>query len=287
MGPGFFTSDLHGRPDRYEKLLGAVRRDRPAGVFLGGDLLPHFMNESWRDETTDGGFVDGFLAPRFDQLRRDLAADYPRIFLILGNDDLYGFAADLEAGRQSGLWSYLHGRSGTFGRHVVYGYNCVPPTPFQLKDWERYDVSRFTDPGCVSPEEGLRTDGRTVREAGLATISGELEALVGDDDLSDAILLFHCPPHGTRLDRADLEGKFVDHAPLDPHVGSIAIRRLIESKQPLLSLHGHVHESTRLTGAWREELGRTTAFNGAHHGPELALIRFDTDDLGAATRELL
>jgi len=37
----------------------------------------------------------------------------------------------------------------------------VPPTPFLLKDWEKYDVSAYVDPGCVSPEEGYHRVERT------------------------------------------------------------------------------------------------------------------------------
>ena len=75
--------------------------------------------------------------------------------------------------------------------------------------------------------------------------------------------------------------------PLDVHVGSIALRQFIEARQPLVTLHGHVHEAVRLTGAWRVRLGRTWALGGAHDGPELALVRFDPDDPASATRELL
>ena len=66
-----------------------------------------------------------------------------------------------------------------------------------------------------------------------------------------------------------------------------AIRRFIEERSPLVTLHGHVHESARLTGTWRCRIGRTHAFTAAHDGPELALIRFDPGDLEAATRELV
>jgi Icc-related predicted phosphoesterase len=79
----------------------------------------------------------------------------------------------------------------------------------------------------------------------------------------------------------------VDHAPLDVHVGSIAIRRFIEARQPLLTLHGHDHESARLTGAWKERIGRTVCLSAAHDGPELALVRFDLARPADATRELL
>ena len=95
------------------------------------------------------------------------------------------------------------------------------------------------------------------------------------------------PPYNSYLDRADLDGKLVDHAPIDVHVGSIAIQRFIKKKQPLLTLHGHVHESARLTGFWNERFGKTYSFTAAHDGPELALVRFKTDDLENATRSLI
>ena len=93
--------------------------------------------------------------------------------------------------------------------------------------------------------------------------------------------------HYTNLDRAALDGRMVDHVPVDVNVGSIAMRRFIEDRQPLLTLHGHMHESARLTGSWRDVIGGTHCFTGAHDGPELALVRFDLDDPGAATRELI
>ena len=107
------------------------------------------------------------------------------------------------------------------------------------------------------------------------------------DDLSQAIFLFHSPPHETPLDRAALDGRTVEGVPVDPHVGSIAIRRFLEERGPRISLHGHIHEAARLTGHWRTMVGRTHAFTAAHDGPELALVRFDPDRPEEATRELL
>jgi Icc-related predicted phosphoesterase len=168
----------------------------------------------------------------------------------------------------------------------VYGYAYVPPTPFLLKDWERYDVSRYVDPGCVSPEEGRRSVPVSASELRYSTIREDLERLTGDDALDRAVFLFHTPPYRTKLDRAALDGKMVDHVHVDVHVGSIAVKRFIETRQPLLTLHGHVHESARLTGSWRDRIGRTHMFGAAHDGPELALVRFDLDDLDAAERQL-
>ena len=101
------------------------------------------------------------------------------------------------------------------------------------------------------------------------------------------MFLFHTPPHETKLDRAALDRKLVEGVPLDVNVGSIAVRRFIEKRQPLLTLHGHVHESTRLTGAWGDQIGRTHMFNGAHDGGELAMIEFDLGDLDNAGLQLM
>ena len=286
MGTCFFTSDLHGRPSRYDKLLDRILSERPAGVFLGGDLLPHVMDESWRTGRSDRNFVEEFLVPRFAELKREMGEAYPQVFLILGNDDPFVFAAELEEGERTGLWFYVHGRAEKFGAFTVYGYNCVPPTPFLLKDWERYDVSRFVDPGCISPEEGRRSDGMTAREIRWTTIKDEVAALAGEADQGKAIWLFHTPPYDTCLDRAGLDGRMIDQVPLDPHVGSIAVKNFILDRQPLVTLHGHVHESTRLTGQWRQALDATHAFNGAHDGSELALVRFDPQpSLGTEPQE--
>jgi hypothetical protein len=175
----------------------------------------------------------------------------------------------------------------SLGPYAVYGYACVPPTPFALKDWERYDVSRFVDPGCVAPDEGRFSVAVAEEEKGFPTIREDLEKLAGAEPLAQAIFLFHSPPYGTRLDRAALDGRQFDAAPLDVHVGSIAIRRFIEERQPLVTLHGHVHEAARLTGSWQETIGRTRCFSAAHDGAELAVVGFDPREPGGAVRRLL
>ena len=205
----------------------------------------------------------------------------------MGNDDPRFEEAALIDAAARGVWEYVHGRRVEFGPLAVYGYAYVPPTPFFRKDWDRYDVSRYVDPGAVSPEEGIRSVCAAEHEIKYRTIKDDLDCLAGSDPLTQAIFLFHAPPYQTKLDLAALAGKMIDHVPLDPHLGSIAIRRFIEIRQPLLTLHGHIHEAARLSHAWRERLGRTHCFTAAHDGPELALVRFDPENLESATRELL
>ena len=287
MTPCFFATDLHGSQGRYRALAAAIARERPRAVFLGGDLLPSGWLTATQAQLGHGEFVADFLHPLLAELRQHLGDAYPRVLLILGNDDVAAVLPSIAHGEADGLWEHLHQRRTGLAGFSVCGYACVPPTPFLLKDWERYDVSRYTDPGSFGPEEGYHSVPFSESEARHGTIARDLEELLGDGDLSRTVLLLHAPPHDTSLDRAALDGKTVDHAPLDVHVGSVAIRRLIEARQPWLTLHGHVHESTRITGTFLDRMGRTIMIQGAHDGPELALVRFDIEAPEHATRELL
>jgi Icc-related predicted phosphoesterase len=276
---------LHGQTDRYDKLISSIVRDSPAAVFLGGDLLPRSAFSALQSEQVD--FVHEYLVPAFTKTRDALGVHYPDIFLILGNDDPRRCEDDFVAAAANNLWQYIHEQKSLLKDFAIYGLAYVPPTPFLLKDWERYDVSRYVPPGCVSPEEGCRTVPTEESEIKWATIQKDLASLVGEDPLDRAVFLLHTPPCDTPLDRAGLDGKTCEHVPLDMHVGSIAVKRFIEERQPLLTLHGHIHESARLSGEWKIRIGRTVSINGAHDGPELALVRFDLESPEAATRELL
>jgi len=275
------ASDLHGRADRYAALWAAVESMRPEAVLLAGDLLPGGPGAAAER------FVETVFRAGVWELRARLGTAAPAVALVLGNDDERRFEAAVEAGEREGLWLYLHQRRAEVGGLTVAGYGCVPPTPFLLKDFERYDVSRYVAPGAVSPEAGRRTVPARPDDVRFGTIQGDLARLVAGLDPDATVLLCHCPPYGTCLDRADLDGRRVDHVPLDVHVGSIALRRLIERWQPRWSVHGHVHECVRLTGRHVERIGRTTCLSSAHDGPETAILVVDPDAPWAAERLLV
>lgn len=283
----FFSSDLHGHKDRYQKLFQAIKNERPEAVFLGGDILPSAGFMSNLPDFNHVEFINDYLVTELTQLLKKLGDNFPRIFLILGNDDGRLAEALILAAAVSGVWEYVHDKKVVFKSYYVFGYSYIPPSPFLFKDWERYDVSRHLDPGCVSPEEGMHTFSDPCQLRKYSTIKKDLEQLTRNENLDNAIFLFHAPPYKTKLDRAGLDGKMIDHVPLDVHVGSIAIQRFIKIRQPLLTLHGHVHESSKLSYAWRDRISRTHLFSGAHDGPELALIRFDLENLKNATRDLI
>lgn len=282
MIPCFFASDLHGKPRRWDALFNAVEEETPRAVFLGGDLLPNgYSNDA-------GEFVEGYLYESFKRLKDKLGERYPKVFLILGNDDPRIFEAlfvDIE--KKSGVWKYIHNRRIEFRGFDVYGLSYIPPTPFRLKDWERYDVSRFVDPGCVHPADGSFSVEVSPRELEYETIETKLEWLVGEKPTENAVFLFHSPPYKCKLDRAALDGKKIDGVPLDPHIGSVAVKKFIEKKRPRLLMCGHAHESSRLTGDWSDRFGETVGFNAAFDGNALSLIKFDLQAPENAERKII
>jgi Icc-related predicted phosphoesterase len=118
-----------------------------------------------------------------------------------------------------GLRSF-HGESLEAGGYRIAGLGYSNPTPFGT-------------PGEYSEEELAR----------------RLSAFAGCERL---VLVCHCPPKGTALDRARP----------GVHLGSQSVRDFIESEQPELFFCGHIHEAHGAS----ELLGRTQAFNVGKRG---------------------
>ena len=151
-------------------------------------------------------FVHDYLVPSFHKTRESLGTDYPDIFLILGNDD-----PRCEEGllRREPMASGTTSTNRRFllGDFAIYGLAYVPPTPFLLKDWERYDVSRYVPPGCVSPEEGSRTVPAEESEIKWSHDPERTRFPCGGRSSRSRSVLLHTPPCDTPLDRAALDGK--------------------------------------------------------------------------------
>ena len=95
----------------------------------------------------------------------------------------------------------------------------------------------------------------TFRELPEEKLLEVLEDLISRlNSVENAVFNFHAPPYGTRLDVVSRFGEAM-------HVGSRAVRTVIERYQPVLSLHGHIHESANV-----DKIGRTVCVNpGSQH----------------------
>jgi Icc-related predicted phosphoesterase len=106
------------------------------------------------------------------------------------------------------------------------------------------------------------TPWKTPREAPEEELEQRLEELAREvPDARRAVFMIHVPPHDSGLDTAplldaNLRPTVSAGDVLRGPVGSRAVRRLIERHQPLLGVHGHVHES-----GGERRIGRTVCIN--------------------------
>ena len=104
------------------------------------------------------------------------------------------------------------------------------------------------------------TPWKTYRECSEEELAKKIANMTDQlQDPAKSIFNLHDPPHGSHLDEApdltedlDLKGG----GRITKSVGSVAVRQAIEKHQPLLGLHGHIHESKGVT-----KIGRTTCIN--------------------------
>lgn len=300
----YYASDLHGAERCWRKFLGAARFYGVNGLVMGGDLTgkaivpiecgengtfrARFMSETRSGSTTEeleqlkeairfNGMYP-WVAPApdiekmnadprardalfekvmVDELRRWIELADERmskygvdVFVMAGNDDPWCCDEVLD---DATYVQHCEGRRVMVGGHEMVSSAFANPTPWN------------------SPRE-LNEDALYKKLKELADQVERPEA---------AIFNFHVPPYASGLDTAneikpDLTLVYKDGQPNPIPVGSRAVRQIIEEYQPLLALHGHIHESR---GEVR--IGRTLAINtgseynsGHIHG---AVVKVDRD----------
>lgn len=129
-----------------------------------------------------------------------------------------------------------------------------------------------------------RTPWDSARELDEDALEARIDALAEQvPDMCRAIFNLHVPPHGSGLDDApelddDLGPVFKGGKPMIVPVGSTAVRSAIERHQPLLGLHGHIHESKGMT-----RIGRTVCVNpgSSYNSGQIdgALVRVDAGEV--------
>ena len=119
----------------------------------------------------------------------------------------------------------------------------------RLVDIDGYEVitTAFSNP----------TPWNTPRECSEEELGKKIEELVSKiTKMETAIFNFHVPPYGTLLDNAPELKDLQPVAGSIINVGSTAVAKAIERYQPLLGLHGHIHESKAA-----QKIGRTLCVN--------------------------
>ncbi|MEM3803273.1 MAG: hypothetical protein QXX17_02570, partial [Conexivisphaerales archaeon] len=116
------------------------------------------------------------------------------------------------------------------------------------------------------------------REAPEEVLEERLEKILANvKNMKNAIFAFHVPPYDSQIDRAPkLDENFnvvvQGGRPVMIPVGSKAVRKMIEKYQPLIGLHGHIHESPGMY-----KIGRTVCVNPGSEYAEGLLKAFLID----------
>ena len=127
----------------------------------------------------------------------------------------------------------------------------------ELGEGRMVEIDGYT---MISTGWSNHTPWNTHREETEEHLGARIEAMAKQiPEPSRAIFNLHCPPYKSGLDEApaiDADLRLLHGGRALRPVGSTAVREAIEKHQPLLSLHGHIHESK---GAIK--IGKTLSIN--------------------------
>lgn len=269
-----YATDLHGVARRYELLIEVACAEHAQAIVNGGDMLP-----------THGDWMR--LQPKFldHEFRVHLAqcAEAGIHFIgMLGNDDLR--ILDSQFDEIIAADERFHNAAkepAQVNGYEFIGFNLVADYPFRLKDRCRKDSRDFLLPVQRGQAMFSGTNGPVSIEnweqcvSTLPTIQEELARLPQPHDPRKVILICHMPPSGLGLDVC-----FDDR-----QVGSPAVRDYIAARKPLLALHGHIHESPRMTGTWMDRIGDSVCVQPGQEHEMLVYVVIDLDTMEIDRRE--
>ena len=267
------TNDLHQRQGKWEALVDAVARERPAFVLIAGDILPKDRGIPRQRE-----FLP-LMRSMLETIRQDVGA---RVLLQLGNDDGHFLEPLVDGLAADDLCVNLNQRVYRENGLVFCGMNKVRDYPFGYKhycvpdgDWVM-DPVQFCNPAITFDDNGREVEIPDLRTYLLKkpSIQENLQSLAAQlqtGEMSRSVWLVHQPPATLGMDICS-GGKRA--------VGSSTLTRFIEDKQPLLGCSGHIHESPhQIGGQWMAIVGQTLWVQPGQVDRRLHYVTLDiTDD---------
>jgi len=287
----FFATDLHGSETCFRKFVRAASFYGADVLVLGGDITGKFVvpivDRGDHLEVERHGEITRIRPEDADELEAQLAREgnYP---VRLSAAEHARCAASPEEVDQL----FLRLMRERLERWIAYAQERLEGTPTVIitapgndDPWEVDEVIarhggdrvllREGEVFEVAPGHEMLSTGvanptpfHTHREWPEDRLEAHLEDLAGRlRDPASAIFNIHVPPYDSQLDTApvlddELRVRTSAGAQLSGPAGSTAVRRVLERHQPLVSLHGHIHESG---GSVR--IGRTLAINaGSEYG---------------------
>ena len=177
---------------------------------------------------------------------------------MLGNDDL--LAADEMFDNLCDRFENvcnIAGRKFSVNGYEFIGMNYILDHPFGCKD-RVVTETHYIPQRQLSPVAGISNavdydriyNWLEYSRTELPHMCDVLKKLPLPDDRQKAVYVMHMPPAGLRLGQLRYQ---------DLDIGSVDIYEFLKEKQPLLSLHGHIHESPDTEkGKWINQIHQTT-----------------------------
>jgi Icc-related predicted phosphoesterase len=292
----FYATDVHGSERTWRKFLNAAAFYKADVLVMGGDVMGKLAIPVIREA---GGTHRATIHGRVERLETD--ADVARVRERIANLGFYDVVVDEDEYRAirddpdavEALWQRLAGER--LERWIAMAEDRLGPAG--IRCYVSGGNDDLTEVMATLPSTGTRSfvgcEGRVValddhhhmislpyvnptpwhtpREAPEEELAEMIEEMVpGLPDLGRAIFNFHAPPVDSTLDTCPMLDATTDPPsqvvrggqPVLYGAGSTAVRAALERHQPLLGLHGHIHEAQSAA-----RIGRTQVVNpGSEYG---------------------
>jgi Icc-related predicted phosphoesterase len=287
----FFTSDVHGSEKTFLKFLNAGKFYKTDIQILGGDItgkvvIPVFLEN-------DGTFKAHFLGADYVFKEEKEVIDLEK---KIRDNGFYSFRAKPEEivrinaspQEKDALFEKL--MVERLRKWVQIADERLKGAKIQCYVMPGNDDSFIVDSALNESGSIMNPEGKVVelldgfemissgfsnmtpwkcpRDVSEEELTIKIEAMTSQvKNMSRCIFNFHCPPYGTTIDQApkldeNLQPKMGPSGTVMESVGSTAVAESIRKYQPLLGLHGHIHEAR---GIFR--IGRTLCVNpGSEYG---------------------
>ena len=303
----YFATDLHGSDKCFRKFLNAGEAYQADAMILGGDVAGKAIQAITR--SPGGRYTCTFRGASYD-LRE--ASELTGLEQLIADHGYYSYReepGELARREAEGTLDelFLHLMRERLSRWLAMADERLRPKElpvcFMLGNDDPPPLAEVLDEapwGFNAEGKVIELDGHEVLSWGYSNITpfhsyremteeqlarkfAELTPQL--EEPGRAILNLHVPPYGTGLDEAPVIDDSltvqtaVGQVKFAP-VGSTAVLDVLREVQPLLGLHGHIHESPGF-----RKIGRTVAINpGSDYGTGAlngVLITLDKDRIKA------
>lgn len=262
-------ADVHHSEEKWAQLVHAVRHHQPDVVAIAGDLM----------QKNNGTLAQLDYLPYVKDCAWKIRESGSELVLILGNDDNQLLVPEFKRGEKEGLWHYVADRIRKIKGYEFCGCPWIRDYPFAYKYWVAPDSKeelyindlQLGPPLLISKTnklEEIPNLEKYLREK--MSIIESLEKMAARvKEMKKSIWLIHEPPAYLGF----------DHCASGEKVGSPTVLGFISGKQPLLTIHGHIHEAPKCNGGiWADRIGDTTCIQAGQLDHKLCYVIFEINE---------